>query len=164
MDILQNMSNYLSSLSPNKISLIALSVSVISLFFSLLKVRLVASEKRTELMMKLLDVKIKFERCLRICQERAFVLRSDDCLEKWRKHIPRIEESINKVEKEYKTIEKFTGIWGPIQLEKIMPYVSGLLKKVEVVESGILDLEKMCLSCEEDRSKTCEKTPADIGK
>jgi hypothetical protein len=148
MDIIKNI---IKDISAQHIALVALGVSIISLFLSISKFRLSEAEKRTEIMMKLLDTKIRFERCLRIYQERLHFLKDEDCLKKWR--------NIKEIDRLYKKIERMAGFLGPVGLESLMPDVTGLFKKAEELESETHELEQMCLKCTDDSSNESDNAP-----
>lgn len=156
---MDSIENIIKDISAIHISLVALGISIISLFLGVSKFRLSAAEKRTEIMMKLLDTKIRFERCLRIYQERSHYLKDKDCLKRWSNHIPGSENNIKEIDRLYRKIEKMAGFFGPVGLESFMPEITGLLKQAEELESETRELEKMCLNCTVDSSNESNDAP-----
>ena len=137
------------------IAVLSLVVSFASLYFSLKKSkqneRLISAQKRTELRIKVIDSKFRFEKQLSKIRTMKTIWETCDSCPK-----DKIESIENSLIENIKKIDEYdTFLSGlnddadPLTLEKLIPHYYDLSQKAEDCLIEMTDIIKGCRSCQE---------------
>jgi len=153
--------------APTQISILALCVSGVSLVLSLfrlsLDVRLANTQKRSELMIKLLEAirnLEKVERALRTTKPKR-----DDCAEETKNELLGVRNIIDNLKRLYKKLEHLGGFMSTARLQLMIPDIVQVIFDAERLLDSSTQILEACKNCpvpdtqEVGQSKSIEPSP-----